>query len=75
MNQRLLWADDKSALIVHTRTGKPNTATNLEYRMATIFRNADLADLKGDYTYSGEHLRLECMRLVREKKKLHHESR
>lgn len=40
-------ADDESALIVHTRTGKPNTATNLEHRMATIFRNAGLADLKG----------------------------
>lgn len=40
-------ADDESALIVRTRTGKPNTATNLEHRMATIFRNAGLADLKG----------------------------
>lgn len=40
-------ADDGSALIAKTRTGKPNTATNLEHRMATIFRNAGLYGLKG----------------------------
>ncbi len=34
-------------LIVHTKTGKGNTATNLEHRMATIFKNAGLVDLKG----------------------------
>ena len=33
--------------IVKTRTGKPNTATNLEHRMATIFKNAGLAELNG----------------------------
>ncbi len=38
---------DESAIIAKTRTGKPNTATNLEHRMATIFRNAGLSDLKG----------------------------
>lgn len=40
-------AGDESAIIVKTRTGKPNTATNLEHRMATIFRNAGLTGLKG----------------------------
>ncbi len=39
--------DNENALIVRTRTGKPNTATNLEHRMATIFKNAGLTDLKG----------------------------
>lgn len=34
-------------LIVTTNTGKPNTATNLEHRMATIFKNAGLSDLSG----------------------------
>lgn len=34
-------------LIAKTRTGKPNTATNLEHRMAVIFKNAGLSDLKG----------------------------
>jgi len=34
-------------LIVRTRTGKGNTATNLEHRMATIFKNAGLVDLNG----------------------------
>ena len=36
---------DADSLIVRTRTGKGNTATNLEHRMATIFRNAGLSDL------------------------------
>ena len=39
--------DDENAIIIKTRTGKPNTATNLEHRMAVIFKNAGLADLKG----------------------------
>lgn len=39
--------DDEGDLIVKTRTGKPNTATNLEHRMATLFKNAGLDDLKG----------------------------
>lgn len=34
-------------LIVMTATGKPNTATNLEHRMATIFKNAGLEELSG----------------------------
>jgi len=38
---------DKDLLIVRTRTGHDNTATNLEHRMATIFRNAGLTELKG----------------------------
>ena len=36
---------DADSLIVRTRTGKGNTATNLKHRMATIFRNAGLSDL------------------------------
>ncbi len=32
-------------MIVKTRTGNPNTATNLEHRMVTIFTNAGLKDL------------------------------
>ncbi len=39
--------DDENERIVKTRTGKPNTATNLEHGMATIFRNAGLTELKG----------------------------
>lgn len=39
--------DDENAKIVKTRTGKPNTATNLEHGMATIFRHAGLTELKG----------------------------
>lgn len=39
--------DDENAIIIKTRTGKPNTATNLEHRMAVILKNAGLADLKG----------------------------
>ena len=34
-------------LIVKTRTGNPNTATNLEHRMVTIFKNAGLSELSG----------------------------
>lgn len=34
-------------LIVRTRTGKGNTATNLEHRMETIFKNAGLTELSG----------------------------
>lgn len=48
---RELRNDDMAAgmeeLIVRTRTGKGNTATNLEHRMATIFKNAGLVDLNG----------------------------
>ena len=48
---RLMRAMDDDAqesdLIVRTRTGQGNTATNLEHRMATIFRNAGLQGLKG----------------------------
>lgn len=39
--------DGAEDLIVKTRTGQPNTATNLEHRMATIFRNAGLTELTG----------------------------
>lgn len=39
--------DDENTKIVKTRTGKPNTATNLEHGMATIFRHAGLTELKG----------------------------
>lgn len=39
--------DDEDARIVKTRTGKSNTATNLEHGMATIFRHAGLTELKG----------------------------
>lgn len=38
---------DEKDIIVITRTGKPNTATNLEHRMAVIFKNAGLVELKG----------------------------
>ena len=38
---------NENTLIVRTRTGKPNTATNLEHRMATIFKSAGLTGLKG----------------------------
>ena len=48
---RLLRTMDDSAgeadLVVKTRTGRGNTATNLEHRMATIFHNAGLKELKG----------------------------
>lgn len=40
-------AGEPSDLIVTTNTGQPNTATNLEHRMATIFNNAGLTDLSG----------------------------
>lgn len=42
---------EAGSLIVRTRTGKGNTATNLEHRMATIFRNAGLGGLS-----SGLHI-------------------
>lgn len=35
------------SLIVTTRTGRHNTATNLEHRTATIFKNAGLMEFKG----------------------------
>lgn len=38
---------EADSLIVQTRTGKGNTATNLEHRMSTIFRNAGLSNLSG----------------------------
>lgn len=48
---RIIWNmqsdHDADSLIVRTRTGKGNTATNLEHRMATIFRNAGLSELSG----------------------------
>ena len=34
-------------MIVKTKTGKPNTTTNIEHCVATIFRNAGLTELKG----------------------------
>ncbi len=37
-------ADD---LVITTKSGKANTATNLEHRMATIFKNAGLVDYTG----------------------------
>ena len=40
-------AGGQDDLIVTTNTGQPNTATNLEHRMATIFKNAGLSDLSG----------------------------
>ncbi|MBE5866727.1 MAG: hypothetical protein E7292_11045 [Lachnospiraceae bacterium] len=39
--------DSEQALVVTTRTGKGNTATNLEHRVATIFKHAGLEELKG----------------------------
>lgn len=48
---KLIWNmqsdHEADSLIVQTRTGKGNTATNLEHRMATIFHNAGLSDLSG----------------------------
>lgn len=38
---------EEDSLIVRTRTGKGNTATNLEHRRVTIFRNAGLNHLSG----------------------------
>ena len=38
---------EETELIVRTKTGRGNTATNLEHRMATIFHNAGLDELKG----------------------------
>lgn len=52
---------DDDELIVRTKTGRGNTATNLEHRMATIFRNAGLTELKGDCIFSGAPLRRRCM--------------
>lgn len=43
--------EEENELIVKTRTGEPNTATNLEHRMSTIFKNAGLVDMK-----SGLHI-------------------
>ena len=37
-------ADD---LVITTKSGKANTATNLEHRMATIFKNAGLVEYTG----------------------------
>lgn len=48
---RLIWsrANDTSpeAYVTPTKSGKANTATNLEHRVATIFRKIDLAELGG----------------------------
>lgn len=38
---------EENDLIVTTKTGRANTATNLEHRMATIFKNAGLTDYTG----------------------------
>lgn len=38
---------DKNVLIASTRTGKMNTASNLEHRMKVILKNAGLHDVKG----------------------------
>lgn len=38
---------DSEDFIIRTRTGKPNTTTNVEHRTETIFRNAGLTDLSG----------------------------
>lgn len=38
---------DADDLIVVTKSGRPNTATNLEHRMAVIFKNAGLEGLSG----------------------------
>lgn len=40
-------AGEQDDLIVTTNTGQPNTTTNLEHRMVTIFKNAGLSDLSG----------------------------
>lgn len=40
--------EDENEFIVKTRTGKPNTTTNLEHRMATIYKNIGLEELKGE---------------------------
>lgn len=34
-------------LVVTTKSGKANTATNLEHRRVTIFKNAGLVDYTG----------------------------
>ncbi len=39
--------ESEQALVVTTRTGKGNTATNLEHRVATIFKHAGIEDLTG----------------------------
>lgn len=46
LRSRDAYSDDNE-LIVRTKSGRGNTATNLEHRMATIFRNAGLTELKG----------------------------
>ena len=33
--------------VIVTQTGKPNTTTNIEHRMQTIYHNAGLTHLKG----------------------------
>lgn len=40
-------SSDNQELIIKTCTGNPNTATNLEHRMATIFKNAGLEGVSG----------------------------
>ena len=37
----------KDDFVIVTQTGKPNTTTNIEHRMETIYRNAGLTHLKG----------------------------
>lgn len=37
----------KDDFVVITKTGKPNTTTNIEHRMEAIYRNAGLTHLKG----------------------------
>lgn len=38
---------DKNDFVVITQTGRPNTTTNIEHRMETIYHNAGLTHLKG----------------------------
>lgn len=48
---KLMWENSRQRemedFVVTTKTGKPNTATNLEHRMAVIFRNAGLTEMTG----------------------------
>ena len=46
IRSRYMDASEDDFVIV-TQTGKPNTTTNLEHRMETIYRNAGLTHLKG----------------------------
>ena len=54
---------EQDDLIVPTKTGKMNTASNLEHRMKVIMKNAGLEDVKGDCIFSERHLPPRCMRM------------